>query len=82
MFLPSRVCIMFSYPLILGDSEIDELFRIFRTLGTPSEEVWPGVTKLPGIMLFLVLFFGLLFVLFIIVIIVLFLFVCLVYYRL
>jgi len=34
-------------PLFPGDSEIDELFRIFRTLGTPSEEVWHGCTSLP-----------------------------------
>jgi len=34
-------------PLFPGDSEIDELFRIFRTLGTPDERVWPGVSKLP-----------------------------------
>ncbi|XP_072164851.1 cyclin-dependent kinase 1-like [Diadema setosum] len=34
-------------PLFHGDSEIDQLFRIFRTLGTPTEEVWPGVTQLP-----------------------------------
>lgn len=34
-------------PLFPGDSEIDELFKIFRTLGTPSEETWPGVTSLP-----------------------------------
>jgi len=34
-------------PLFPGDSEIDELFRIFRTLGTPSEVMWPGVSKLP-----------------------------------
>ncbi|KAG0630307.1 hypothetical protein M758_1G168700 [Ceratodon purpureus] len=34
-------------PLFPGDSEIDELFKIFRTLGTPNEEVWPGVTSLP-----------------------------------
>jgi serine/threonine protein kinase len=34
-------------PLFPGDSEIDELFRIFRTLGTPSEIIWPGVSKLP-----------------------------------
>eukprot|EP00457_Paulinella_chromatophora_P006637 gb/GEZN01006656.1/.p1 GENE.gb/GEZN01006656.1/~~gb/GEZN01006656.1/.p1 ORF type:complete len:325 (+),score=30.12 gb/GEZN01006656.1/:56-1030(+) len=33
-------------PLFPGDSEIDELFRIFRVLGTPTEELWPGVTKL------------------------------------
>ena len=32
--------------LFAGDSEIDELFKIFRVLGTPSEDVWPGVTKL------------------------------------
>ncbi|KAH6558929.1 hypothetical protein KP509_1Z037600 [Ceratopteris richardii] len=34
-------------PLFPGDSEIDELFKIFRVLGTPNEEVWPGVTALP-----------------------------------
>jgi len=34
-------------PLFPGDSEIDQLFRIFRTLGTPTEENWPGVTSLP-----------------------------------
>jgi len=35
-------------PLFPGDCEIDQLFRIFRTLGTPTEEVWPGVTQLPA----------------------------------
>lgn len=34
-------------PLFPGDSEIDQLFRIFRTLGTPDEDLWPGVTSLP-----------------------------------
>ncbi|KAF8927896.1 Cyclin-dependent kinase catalytic subunit [Dissophora ornata] len=33
-------------PLFPGDSEIDELFKIFKVLGTPNEEVWPGVSKL------------------------------------
>lgn len=33
--------------LFPGDSEIDQLFRIFRTLGTPDENVWPGVTSMP-----------------------------------
>lgn len=33
--------------LFPGDSEIDQLFRIFRTLGTPNEAMWPGVTQLP-----------------------------------
>ncbi|XP_067928158.1 cyclin-dependent kinase 2-like [Watersipora subatra] len=34
-------------PLFPGDSEIDQLYRIFRTFGTPDEKSWPGVTKLP-----------------------------------
>eukprot|EP00090_Calanus_glacialis_P001786 TRINITY_DN11317_c0_g1_i2.p1 TRINITY_DN11317_c0_g1~~TRINITY_DN11317_c0_g1_i2.p1 ORF type:complete len:316 (-),score=120.40 TRINITY_DN11317_c0_g1_i2:136-1083(-) len=34
-------------PLFQGDSEIDQLFRIFRVLTTPTEETWPGVTSLP-----------------------------------
>jgi serine/threonine protein kinase len=34
-------------PLWPGDSEIDELYRIFRSLGTPTTETWPGVTELP-----------------------------------
>ncbi|XP_014816049.1 PREDICTED: cyclin-dependent kinase 2, partial [Calidris pugnax] len=33
--------------LFPGDSEIDQLFRIFRTLGTPDEAAWPGVTAMP-----------------------------------
>lgn len=32
--------------LFPGDSEIDEIFKIFRVLGTPDDEVWPGVTTL------------------------------------
>jgi len=32
-------------PLFAGDSEIDELFRIFRVLGTPTDELWPGVSN-------------------------------------
>jgi len=34
-------------PLFPGDSEIDEIFKIFRILGTPTEADWPGVTSLP-----------------------------------
>ena len=49
-------------PLFQGDSEIDQLFKIFRwsiciserircrtfyrTLGTPTNQVWPGVAEL------------------------------------
>ena len=31
--------------LFQGDSEQDQLYRIFRILGTPTEEVWPGVSS-------------------------------------
>ncbi|KAI0133826.1 cell division control protein 2 [Xylariales sp. AK1849] len=34
-------------PLFPGDSEIDQIFKTFRLLGTPTEEVWPGVTSYP-----------------------------------
>lgn len=33
-------------PLFPGDSEMDQLYRIFRECGTPTEETWPGVTSL------------------------------------
>lgn len=32
--------------LFPGDSEIDQLYKIFRQLGTPNNKVWPGVTNL------------------------------------
>ncbi|KAL0948007.1 hypothetical protein HGRIS_010629 [Hohenbuehelia grisea] len=38
---------MHGHPLFPGDSEIDQIFKIFRILGTPSEESWPGVSTLP-----------------------------------
>lgn len=34
-------------PLFQGDSEIDQLFRMFRILKTPTDDIWPGVTQLP-----------------------------------
>ncbi len=34
-------------PLFSGDCEIDQIFRIFQMFGTPNENTWPGVTKLP-----------------------------------
>ena len=33
-------------PLFPGDSELQQLLHIFRLLGTPNEETWPGVTRL------------------------------------
>jgi len=33
--------------LFPADSEIDQLYKIFQVLGTPSEKSWPGVSTLP-----------------------------------
>ncbi|CAE8583378.1 unnamed protein product [Polarella glacialis] len=35
------------FVLFPGESEIGTLFKIFQVLGTPSEELWPGVLELP-----------------------------------
>ncbi|XP_011024397.1 PREDICTED: cyclin-dependent kinase G-2 [Populus euphratica] len=35
-------------PLFTGKGEIDHLNKIFKTLGTPNETIWPGLSKLPG----------------------------------
>jgi len=34
-------------PLFPGDSEIDQLYSIFRVLGTPNEQLWNGVSSYP-----------------------------------
>lgn len=31
----------------MGDSEIDQILKIFRVLGTPHESNWPDALKLP-----------------------------------
>lgn len=40
--------LMLRVPYLPGDSEIDQLRRIFKARGTPSEEDWPGMDSLPG----------------------------------
>ncbi|KAL6764341.1 kinase-like domain-containing protein [Haematococcus lacustris] len=35
-------------PWLPGTSDIDQLGKIFKALGTPTEECWPGVTSLPS----------------------------------
>ncbi|URE34583.1 hypothetical protein MUK42_07525 [Musa troglodytarum] len=35
-----------THALFPGDSELQQLLYIFRLLGTPTEEVWPGVDRL------------------------------------
>ena len=34
-------------PLFVGDSEIDQIFKIFQFHGTPNEKTWPGVKSIP-----------------------------------
>nr|GLL32658.1 cyclin-dependent kinase G-2 isoform X1 [Ipomoea trifida] len=36
-------------PLFNGKSEIEQLDKIFKILGTPNETIWPGFSKLPGV---------------------------------
>jgi cell division cycle 2-like protein len=36
-------------PLFTGKSEVDQLNRIFKMLGTPNERIWPGYSKLPAV---------------------------------
>ncbi|KAJ1914039.1 negative regulator of the PHO system [Mycoemilia scoparia] len=35
-------------PLFAGNSNDDQLLRIFRILGTPNSQTWPGATQLPN----------------------------------
>ena len=34
-------------PVFIGDSEIDQIFKIFKFFGTPSPQDWPAITNLP-----------------------------------
>ena len=38
---------MLRTPYLPGETDMDQLKTIFRALGTPTEEDWPGHTKLP-----------------------------------
>ncbi|KAL8520117.1 hypothetical protein ACS0TY_010878 [Phlomoides rotata] len=35
-------------PLFNGKSEVEQLGKIFKILGTPNETIWPGLSKIPG----------------------------------
>ncbi|XP_067637243.1 cyclin-dependent kinase 7 [Eurosta solidaginis] len=39
-------------PFLPGDSDLDQLTKIFQALGTPTEENWPNLNKLPDYMQF------------------------------
>mmetsp|Transcript_348 Transcript_348/g.479 ORF Transcript_348/g.479 Transcript_348/m.479 type:complete len:363 (+) Transcript_348:37-1125(+) len=34
-------------PLFPGNNDIDQMFRVFQVLGSPTPDVWPSVTELP-----------------------------------
>ena len=34
-------------PVFVGDSEIDQIFKIFQFHGTPTEKTWPGISNIP-----------------------------------
>ena len=36
-------------PILPGEGEADQLNKVFRLLGTPTEETWPGVSLLPNL---------------------------------
>ncbi|XP_070963891.1 cyclin-dependent kinase 11B-like isoform X5 [Oncorhynchus clarkii lewisi] len=36
-------------PLFPGKSEIDQINKIFKDLGSPSEKIWPGYNELPAV---------------------------------
>lgn len=38
---------MLRTPYVAGDSDMDQLTKIFHALGTPTEQDWPGMTSLP-----------------------------------
>lgn len=36
-------------PLFTGKSDLEQLSKIFKTMGTPNEKIWPGYNKLPAV---------------------------------
>jgi len=39
-------------PFLAGETDLDQLAKIFLALGTPTEESWPGLTSLPDFIQF------------------------------
>ncbi|XP_016380739.1 cyclin-dependent kinase 11B-like isoform X3 [Sinocyclocheilus rhinocerous] len=36
-------------PLFPGKSEIDQINKVFKDLGSPSEKIWPGYSEMPAV---------------------------------
>lgn len=34
-------------PVFQGADEIDQIYKIYGLMGTPTVETWPGITSLP-----------------------------------
>ncbi|KAH6827521.1 Protein kinase superfamily protein [Perilla frutescens var. hirtella] len=41
--------LMSRQPLFDGKTEVDQIGKIFKTLGNPNEKMWPGLSELPGV---------------------------------
>lgn len=39
-------------PFLPGESDLDQLTRIFQVFGSPTEEIWPGLKLLPDYVIF------------------------------
>ncbi|KAI9274537.1 kinase-like domain-containing protein [Phascolomyces articulosus] len=44
--------LMLRTPYVAGESDLDQLTKIFHALGTPNEVDWPGMTSLPNYIAF------------------------------
>lgn len=44
--------LMLRTPFVAGDTDMDQLTKIFHALGTPTEVDWPGMTSLPDFIQF------------------------------
>ncbi|ORX57473.1 Pkinase-domain-containing protein [Hesseltinella vesiculosa] len=44
--------LMLRTPFVAGESDMDQLTKIFTAMGTPTEKDWPGMTSLPDFIQF------------------------------
>lgn len=47
-YLDSPLQISLSLYLYVGETDLMQLGKIFNTLGTPTQDSWPGLTSLPN----------------------------------
>jgi cyclin-dependent kinase 7 len=44
--------LMLRTPYVAGDTDMDQITKIFHALGTPNEQDWPGMSSLPDFIQF------------------------------